>query len=99
MKLKILKFGYQRNGIRGEGFHYFLMSWKDVAGVNHQGIATLTVDCDSSGEHPKQFNGSCRVVTWDNLKDHWRGDVFEDEIRKMWNGWYKSIGGFIRQNY
>ncbi len=86
--VKITESGSQRNGIGGECFFYCQIAWKDDSGKKREGIATLTVDCDDKGEHPEKFNGSCRVVTPDNLDDHWRGDQFEVEIRTMHKSWY-----------
>lgn len=95
MKIKILKHGYQRNGIGGDGFFYFLISFTNprldrglIALTKIQAIATLTIENDD----PKKFNGSCRVITPDNLDCHWRGDDFEDEIRKMYKKWYLGRG-------
>jgi hypothetical protein len=52
-----------------------LVTFKDDENKKREAIATLTVDCDDFGEYPARFNGSCRVITPDNLDDHWRGDV------------------------
>lgn len=90
MNINIKEHGYQRNGIGGEGFHYFRISFKDDYNELREVIATLTIEQDD----PKEFNGSCRVVTPDNLEDHWRGDNFEYEIRKKaleWCDWYKEM--------
>ena len=95
MKIKISKHGYQRNGISGEGFFYFLFTSLEsrydrdlIVQKEIQMIATLTVE----NENPEEFNGSCRVITPDNLDLHWRGDVFENEIRKMYKKWYLGRG-------
>jgi hypothetical protein len=87
LKIKINKHGYQRNGVGGESFHWFDITTKDDCGKNRNLIATLTVDDD---EHPEKFNASCRVVSPDNLDDGWRGDVFEEAIRKQHESWYES---------
>lgn len=84
----IKEHGFQRNGVGGEGFYYFRISFKDDSSKLREAIATLTVEDDD----PTQFNGSCRVVTPDNLEDHWRGDNFETEIRAKaldWCKWFK----------
>lgn len=86
--LKLKAHGYQRNGVGGEGFYYFRITWDDENKNKREGIATLTVTGDQDGEYPEKFNGSCRVVTPDNLDDHWRGDVFEGEIRKHHALWF-----------
>ena len=86
--LKILQNGYQRNGVGGEGFYFFKISWTDDNKQKREGVATLTVAGDAINEHPEKFNGSCRVITPDNLEDHWRGDVFEYEIRLLYKQWF-----------
>jgi hypothetical protein len=88
MKVTIKNHGYQRNGVGGEGFHYFEITWKDDDNKQRTGVATLTVINDIKGEYPERFNGSCRILTPDNLDDHWRGNVFEGEIRKQHSKWY-----------
>lgn len=87
LKLKIKKHGYQRNGVGGEGFYYFLITFVDDSNKKREAIATLTVESDENSDLPQKFNGSCRVITPDNLDDHWRGDVFESEIRKLHEKW------------
>ena len=92
IKIKINKHGYQRNGVGGEPFHWFDITAKDDDGINGKNrnlIATLTVDCDEFNERPDKFNGSCRVISPDNLDDSWRGDVFESEIRALHKKWYQ----------
>lgn len=89
LSVKIIEYGYQRNGIGGEGFFYFLISFKSDNGKTRRAIATLINDTDKNGEYPEKFNGSCRVITPNNLADHWRGDNFEYEIRKLHKEWYK----------
>lgn len=89
LNIKILEYGYQRNGIGGEGFYYFKITFKDGNRNPRTAIATLYNDTDNKGDHPEKFNGSCRVITPDNLDEHWRGDNFEYEIRAKYNEWYK----------
>jgi hypothetical protein len=91
MKVHIKKYGYQRNGICGEGFHYFKIEFREDNKLKTWAIATLTVECDEQGEYPEKFNGSCRVVTPDNLDCHWRGDQFETEIRKQHKLWFNYL--------
>jgi hypothetical protein len=91
--LKILESGYQRNGISGDGFAYFRIQFDDEMGNKERiGIATLTTDDDEKDE---PFNGSCRVITPDNLEDHWRGDNFEYDLRAMRKDWnlFSKTGG------
>lgn len=89
MDLKILNHGHQRNGISGEGFYYFDIEFKNDDNKKTRAIATLINDCDKQDEHPEKFNGSCRVITPDNLNCHWRGDNFEEAIRKQKDLWFK----------
>jgi hypothetical protein len=83
--LKILESGYQRNGISGEGFVYFKIQFDDEMG-NRERIGIATMSCDDH-EKDEPFNGSCRVVTPDNLENHWRGDNFEYDLRAMRKEW------------
>ncbi len=83
-ELKIDKFDYQRNGISGEGFNYFQISFKDDSGKKVEAIASLTVEDDN----PKRFNGSCRIIVPNDFYSHWRGDCFEEEIRELFNKWF-----------
>ena len=85
MKIKILKYGFQRNGIMGEPFHWFEVL---VDGENIL-VATLTVSCDPQGnERPDVCNWSCRVMDPFNLESCWRGDEFEREIRAQYTHWW-----------
>ena len=88
LEVEILEHGYQRNGISGEGFYYFRIQFSDDDNKTREAIATLTVESDMDGEYPERFNGSCRIVTPDNLEDYWRGDNFESEIRRQHEMWF-----------
>jgi hypothetical protein len=91
MDVKIKEHGYQRNGVGGKGFYYFKISFKDDNLKRREAFATLTVNCDEISDHPEKFNGSCRVITTEDLSEHWRGDVFESEIRKQYKLWHGGL--------
>ena len=99
MKIKISKHGYQRNGISGEGFFYFLFTSLEsrydrdlIVQKEIQMIATLTVE----NENPEEFNGSCRVITPDNLA--LQGGVDFDFGNGFYIGNWNSTGRFGEAN-
>ena len=80
MKIAVKDVSYHRNGIGGEGFYAVLFDWKDDDGKKRSMIASV-------------FDGSGQCAVYDvqelaagNIAfacgNSWRGDHFEDEIRK-----------------
>lgn len=71
---------YQRNGIAGAGFYVIKFTFIADMYSPPRRIAATAVVFHSSDDEVPVCDGYCAVMT-DNLKDHWRGDNFEPELR------------------
>jgi hypothetical protein len=79
MKLieKFTDIQYQRNGVGGVGFHVVQFIMRE-GHLPAQAIVFSTDDDDK----PLRTTGYCAVTTAD-LRQHWRGDRFEPELREF----------------
>ena len=69
--LKVHLLNYQRNGISGEGFHVVHFDWNEPDEQCKNMVATVFDE-----------KGYCGVICLDDLTKCWRGDHFEDALRK-----------------
>ncbi len=81
MKIKVLESSFHRNGICGNGFHAVLFKHR-VDGRKAEKFLAILFD------EP----GSCAVISLDRIErdgvgfargNSWRGDHFEDELRRQ----------------
>ncbi len=81
MTIKNLKIDYHRNGVSGNGFHVATFNWKDDGEKKQRHMVAIIFE----------GQGDCAVLDIDETaKDNiefangnsWRGDHFEDELRK-----------------
>ncbi len=82
MKITIQEASFHRNGVSGLGFYAVRFQWTpDDADKPENFIATLFDEA-----------GACAVISLDRIKSHgigfgrgnsWRGDHFEDELRRQ----------------
>ncbi len=82
MNIKIKEYSYHRNGVSGNGFYVIIFLHKpDDQEKEETFLATLFEE-----------HGSCAVISLDRIKAYgisfakgnsWRGDYFEDSLRKM----------------
>ena len=61
---------YHRNGVFGEGFH--LCSFEFGRGKNKRAVTAVVFE----------GKGRCAVIS-DDIKEMFRGDVFEDDLRAL----------------
>ena len=71
MNIKINGVDFQRNGVGGEPFYQVFFTYKK-RGMNEIDLVGVVTD------NPTQ----CFVVDPKDIQNHWRGDVFESELRK-----------------
>jgi len=82
---KVLSFEYQRNGVCGVGFYqieFIGAAGSDVAGRHFFGVV-FPLDEDANGKPLTKWNGQVAIVTPGEPTEHWRGDHFEAELRKL----------------
>ena len=69
--LQVHSINYQRNGISGNGFHVVHFDWNNSGEECKNMVATVFYE-----------EKYCGVICLDDLTQAWRGDYFEDALRK-----------------
>jgi len=69
---------YQRNGVCGEGFYQV-----HFHNSKHKFVAVVFASSDEEGYESRRPNGYCAVTTPDEPQECWRGDMFEQALRRL----------------